>query len=116
MYGTELVRLVEPSLCFAPLKFDELPRRLIGMSELDESWLPRLRVEEPIPFRLRVEPPPDFVSSRRSPLLVRFPNELLDLLRVTLRFWALAAPAVRLDRREVIWSAEETLEMIPADS
>lgn len=126
MYGTELIRLAEPpplpSLCLAPWPPrppDMLPRRLTGMSELAESLLPRLLVEEPPPGRLRVEPPPpDLVSSRLEPLLVlvRFPNELLDRLRVNLRFCALAAPAVRLVRREGMWSAEETRAMIPADS
>ena len=48
IYGTELVLLAVPSpppgLCL--LNPEELPRRLIGMCELAESKLPRLRVDE----------------------------------------------------------------------
>mmetsp|Transcript_8100 Transcript_8100/g.19919 ORF Transcript_8100/g.19919 Transcript_8100/m.19919 type:complete len:211 (+) Transcript_8100:415-1047(+) len=111
-----------PSLCLAPWPPrppDMLPRRLMGINELCESLLLRLRVDEPPPGKLLEElPPPLLVSSRLEPLLVlvRFPNELLDRLRVNLRFWALAAPGVRPVRRAGMWSAEETREMIPADS
>jgi len=78
-------------------------------------------VEEPPPprpTRLLVELiPPILLRSRFGPflLLVKFPKEVLDRLRVILLFWDFAAPAVRLRRRAGMLSDEACLEMIPAD-
>lgn len=107
MYGTELIRraklLLLPSLCFAPWppRDVRLPR-LTGMNDPVESLLVKLIVEEVVPDltgKLLMEfPLPGLFLA-----FVRFPKELaewLDRLRVNLRFLALAAPAVRLVRRE----------------